>query len=147
MSETQLPIAGLIKIACIRSGLDADTVTRILTFALGLVDRHAAPEAARRLYDAVPGSEALARSPAAGPQKSSGGLFSGLMRGAAGLSGPAISEAMGAADALKKDGVDRDTLSRTLKATRRAVEFKTGHDFVGDALKTIPGVGKLMGAD
>ncbi|RZJ44646.1 MAG: hypothetical protein EON87_09415 [Brevundimonas sp.] len=136
----------MIKIACIRSGLDADKVTRILTLALGLIDRHAAPDSARRLYDAVPGSEALAKSPAGGPQKS-GGLFSGIMRGAAGLSGPAISEAMGAADVLKKDGVDRDTLSKTLKATRRAVEFKTGHDFVGDALKTIPGVGKLLGGE
>ena len=146
MSDNQLPVAGLIKIACIRSGLDVDKVTRILTLALGLIDRHASPDVAKRLYDAVPGSEALAKSPAAGPQKS-GGLFSGLMRGAAGLSGPAISEAMGAADTLKKDGVDRDTLSKTLKATRRAVEFKTGHDFVGDALKTIPGVGKLLGGD
>ena len=144
MSETQLPIAGLIKIACIRSGLDADKVTRILTLSLGLIDRHAAPDVARRLYEAVPGTEALARSAEAGPQKS-GGLFSGLMRGAAGLSGPAIAEAMGAADALKKDGIDRETLKRTLKATRRAVEFKTGHDFVGDALKTIPGVDKLLG--
>lgn len=147
MSENQLPIAGLIKIACIRSGLDADKVTRILTLSLGLIERHATPEVARRLYDAVPGSEALARSPAAGPVKGGGGLFGGLMRGAAGLSGPAIGEAMGAAEALKKDGIDRDTLTRTLKATRRAVEFKTGQDFVGDALKTIPGVAKLLGGE
>jgi hypothetical protein len=143
MSDTQLPIANLIRIASIRAELDEGRVARVLTLALGLVERHASPETARALYAAIPGAEGLARSPEAGPQKSTG-LFGGLLKSAAGLSGPAIGEAMGAADTLKREGVDKDTVTKVLKASRRAVEFKTGHDYVGDALKTIPGVDKVL---
>jgi hypothetical protein len=146
MSDKQLPIATLIRIASIRSELDEPRVARVLTMALGLVDRHATPATTRPLYEAVVGSEALAKSAEAGPKKATG-LFGGLLQGAAGLSGPAISEAMGAADALKREGIDKDTLTKVLKASRRAVEFKTGHDYVGDALKSIPGVGKVLGGE
>jgi len=114
-----------------------------LTGALGLLDRHAARERLAALYAAVVGAEAAARSKAA--ERPKRGLFGGLMASAGGVSGAAVAEAMGLLDRLKDEGVDKAALKRLLPAAREAVRSATGRDLLGEAVKSVPGVGPLLG--
>jgi len=70
-----------------------------------------------------------------------------LMKSTGGLSGAAIADAMGLLDRLKKAGVDKDDLKRLLPAARDRVRDATGRDLLGEAVKTVPGVGPLLGGD
>lgn len=114
-----------------------------LTGALGLLDRHAAREPLAALYAAVPGAEAAARSKAAARPKR--GLFGGIMASAGGVSGAAVAEAMGLLERLKDHGVDKAALKRLLPAARERVRAATGRDLLGEAVKSVPGVGPLLG--
>lgn len=126
------------------SGLSQDQARIALTGALGLLDRHAARETLVALFDAVPGAEAAARSEgAARPRR---GLFGGLIAGAGGLSGKAVAEAMGLLDQLEEAGVSKADLKRLLPAARERVRALTGRDLLGDAVRSVPGVGPLLGA-
>lgn len=125
------------------SGLDQDQARAALTGALGLLDRHAARETLVALYDALPGAEAAARSEAAARPKR--GLFGGLIAGAGGLSGKAVAEAMGLLDQLEDVGVSKADLKRLLPAARERVRALTGRDLLGEAVRSVPGVGPLLG--
>ena len=114
-----------------------------LTGALGLLDRHAAREAVTALYAAVTGAEAAARSKAA--ERPKRGLFGGLMASAGGVSGAAVAEAMGLLERLKAEGVDKAALKRLLPAARERVRAATGRDLLGEAVRSVPGVGPLLG--
>jgi len=125
------------------AGLSQDQARLALTGALGLLDRHAARETLIALYDAVPGAEAAARSKgAARPRR---GLFGGLIAGAGGLSGKAVAEAMGLLDQLDEVGVTKTELKRLLPAARERVRALTGRDLLGQAVRSVPGVGPLLG--
>ena len=114
-----------------------------LTGAVGLLDRHAGREPLTALYEAVDGAEAAARSKAA--ERPKRGLFGGIMASAGGVSGAAVAEAMGLLDRLKDEGVDKAALKRLLPAARERVRSATGHDLLGEAVKSVPGVGPLLG--
>ncbi|AQR60357.1 hypothetical protein BZG35_00820 [Brevundimonas sp. LM2] len=114
-----------------------------LTGALGLLDRHAAREPLVALYDAIPGTAAAARSESAARPKR--GLFGGLLAGAGGLSGKAVAEAMGLLDQLDEAGVSKADLKRLLPAARERVRALTGQDLLGEAVRSVPGVGPLLG--
>ncbi len=114
-----------------------------LTGALGLLDRHAGREPLAALYAAVEGAEAAARSKAA--ERPKRGLFGGIMASAGGVSGAAVAEAMGLLDRLKDEGVDKAALKRLLPAARDRVRAATGRDLLGEAVRSVPGVGPLLG--
>lgn len=128
------------------SGLDEARAWLAMTAALGLLDRHADPEALQALYDCVEGSERLARSEEAKP-KAGGGLFGGIMKSAGGMSGQAMAHAMGVLERLKRQGVSKDELKALLPAARDVLREATGRDLLGQAIGTVPGVGGLLGAD
>ena len=125
------------------SGLSQNQARVALTGALGLLDRHAARETLVALFDAVPGAEAAARSEGAARPKR--GLFGGLIAGAGGLSGKAVAEAMGLLDQLDEVGVSKADLKRLLPAARDRVRALTGRDLLGEAVRSVPGVGPLLG--
>lgn len=133
----------LLSQAAKAAGLTPDQTRAALTGALGLLDKHADRGSLADLYAAVPGAEDAARSPEAKPK--SGGLFGGLMKGAGGVSGAAIADAMGALDRMKKIGVDKDDLKRLLPVARDRVTQATGRDLLGEVIRTVPGVGPLLG--
>jgi hypothetical protein len=140
-----LSIAELVHGAAADAGVEPDKAWPALTGALGLIDKHATPETAAEVYAAIEGAEDLATSEEARP-RAGGGLFGGLMKGAGGLSGAAVADAMGLLDRLKRQGVDKAALKRLLPAARARVEAAAGRDVLGAAVKSIPGVGPLLGS-
>lgn len=141
--NTTISIEDVMSQAAAKAGLDGDQGRAALVGALGLLEKHAEAGARDAFYAAVPGAEALARSPEAKPR--GGGLMGGLMKSAGGVSGAAIGDAMGLLDRLKKIGVGKEELKRLLPAARDAVTHATGRDWMGEAVKTVPGVGALLG--
>lgn len=129
--------------AATAAGLNPDQARAALTGALGLLERHAAPEQCAALYAAVAGTEAAARSKAA--ERPRRGLFGGLMASAGGVSGAAVAEAMGLLERLKDHDVGKAELKRLLPAAREQVRAATGRDLLGDAVRSVPGVGPLLG--
>lgn len=124
--------------------LTPDQVRAALTGALGLLDKHADRGPLADLYAALPGAEHAAGSPEARPR--GGGLFGGLMKSAGGVSGAAIADAMGALDGMKRIGVHKDDLKRLLPVAREQVTQATGQDLLGDVIRTVPGVGPMLGS-
>lgn len=133
----------VVSAAAARAGLTETRAAAALTGALGLLDRHAGREPLAALYAAVDGAEAAARSKAA--ERPRRGLFGGIMASAGGVSGAAVAEAMGLLDRLKDEGVDKAALTRLLPAARERVRAATGRDLLGEAVKSVPGVGPLLG--
>ena len=129
-----------------RAGMDEARAWTAMTAALGLLEKHAEPEAAQSLYDCVEGSERLARADEARPI-AGGGLFGGIMKNAGGLSGQAMADAIGVLEQLKRRGVSKDDLKQLLPAAREALREAVGRDLLGDAIATVPGVGGLLGGD
>lgn len=117
-----------------------------MTAALGLLAKHADPDRIQPLYDAVDGAEFLARSEEARPRPV-GGLVGGVLKGAGGLSGPAVADAMGVVDRLARQGVDKAALKRLLPAAHEALDAAVGDDLLGRAIGSVPGVGPLLGGD
>lgn len=133
----------VVSAAAARAGLTETRAGTALTGALGLLDRHAGREPLAALYAAVDGAEAAARSKAA--ERPRRGLFGGIMASAGGVSGAAVAEAMGLLDRLKDEGVDKAALKRLLPAARERVRAAAGRDLLGEAVKSVPGVGPLLG--
>lgn len=125
------------------AGLTGAQARAALTGALGLLDRHAGRDALAALYAAVEGAETAARSRAA--ERPRRGLFGGIMASAGGVSGAAVAEAMGLLDRLRDEGVDKAALKRLLPAARERVRAATGRDLLGEAVRSVPGVGPLLG--
>lgn len=143
VTQTPLSFDAVATAAAASAGLTADQARAALTGALGLLDRHAGRETLAALYGAVSGAEDAARSPAAARPRR--GLFGGIMASAGGVSGAAVAEAMGLLDRLKDEGVDKAALKRLLPAARDAVRAATGRDLLGEAVRSVPGVGPLLG--
>ena len=143
MTSAALCFDDIIAASAVEAGLTEAQGQVALTGALGLLDRHAAREPLAALYAAVAGAEVAARSKAA--ERPKRGLFGGLMASAGGVSGKAVAEAMGLLERLKDDGVDKEDLKRLLPAARERVRAATGRDLLGEAVKSVPGVGPLLG--
>ena len=141
--STSIPLDDLIAAAAAKAGLTPEQARAALVAALGLLEKHAEPEAMAAVYAAVSGAGDAARSDEARPPR--GGLMGGLMKSAGGLSGKAIADAMAVLGRLEKIGVGRDELKRLLPAARNRLRAVTGADPLGEAVKTVPGVGALLG--
>lgn len=136
-------IESLIDEGATRTGLPPAKVRAALQGALGLLDKHAAPEKLKALYAAAPGAEVLARAPEARP-KGGGGLFGGLMKSAGGLSGAATADAMGALDRMKREGVSKEQLKVLMTLAVDRVRESSGRDLLRETLESVPGVGGLL---
>ncbi len=143
VTTTTLTFDDVATSAARTAGLTQAQGQAALTGALGLLDRHAGHEPLAALYAAVDGAEAAARSKAA--ERPKRGLFGGIMASAGGVSGAAVAEAMGLLDRLKDEGVDKAALKRLLPAARERVRAATGRDLLGEAVRSVPGVGPLLG--
>lgn len=139
-----LAIDDVISGAADTAALSPEQARTALVSALGLLDKHAETEALAAFYSAVPGAQGLARSDEARPPRA--GLMGGLMKSAGGLSGKAIGDAMAVLGKLEKIGVDREALKRLLPAARDQIRTATGRDWLGEVVKTVPGVGPLLGS-
>jgi hypothetical protein len=136
-------IDDIIAAGAAATGLNESQVRRALAGALGLLERHADGEKLAALHAAVPGAEALARSPD-GRIPPAKGLFGGLMKSAGGVSGAAVADAMAMMDQAAKAGVDRPHLKALLKAAEARIAEDSGKDVLREALRSIPGVGALL---
>ncbi len=143
MTSTALCFDDIVAASAAEAGLTEAQGQVALTGALGLLDRHATREPLAALYAAVAGAEAAARSKAA--ERPKRGLFGGLMASAGGVSGKAVAEAMGLLERLKEDGLDKNDLKRLLPAARERVRTATGRDLLGEAVRSVPGIGPLLG--
>ena len=128
-----------------RTRMDERQVKAALSGALGLIHKHADPAKTQALFQAVPGTQALAAAGA--PPKGGGGLMGGLMKAAGGAGGAAMSDALALQGRLGKQGVGQDDLKQLLPIARAFVQRKTGKDLLGDTLKSIPGVGSMLGGE
>lgn len=124
-------------------GVEPAAARRAVIAALGLLDRHAAVDAMEPLYLAVGGAREAAHSEAARPVRA-GGLFGGLMKAAGGVSGKAVADAMALLDQAEAQGLDKAALKALLGALRRRIGATTGRDILGDAIRSVPGVGPLL---
>lgn len=143
MTPSPLTFDSIVAASAADAGLSESQGAAALSGALGLLDRHAEREPLAALYAAVPGAEAAARSKAA--ERPRRGLFGGIIASAGGVSGKAVAEAMGLLERLKDGGLDKDDLKRLLPAARDRVRTATGRDLLGEAVKSVPGVGPLLG--
>ncbi len=143
MKDSDLTFDAVVTAAATQAGLTEAQGRAALTGALGLLDRHAGREPLAALYAAVDGAETAARSKAA--ERPKRGQFGGIMATAGGVSGKAVAEAMGLLDRLKDEGVDKAALKRLLPAARERVRSATGRDLLGEAVRSVPGVGPLLG--
>ena len=125
------------------AGLTPDQGRAALTAALGLLDKHADSDALTGFYAAVPGARDLARSDEAKPPR--GGFMGGLMKSTGGLSGKAIADAIAVLGRLETTGVGKPELKRLLPAARDQITAATGRDWLGEVVKSVPGVGALLG--
>ena len=137
----------LIQRASTATGLSADQARAGLAAALSLINKHGDDAKTGELFNAVPGSEGLAHEGDAMTAQKSGGLLGGLMRGAGGASGAAMSDAMAVGQKLAKQGVTLADMQNILPVAMQFVREKTGRDLLQDVLHSIPGIGGMLTAN
>jgi hypothetical protein len=135
-------IQDLFTEAASKTGLSETQVIAALAGSLGLMKKHGDPVPVQALFDGVPGTSDLAEAGAAAAPKPKGGLFGGLAKAAGGAAAP---DALALMERLKAQGVRSDALRSLLPVARDWVKTQTGRDLLGDALKTIPGAGGVLG--
>jgi len=140
---TEPTIDDIIAAAAEKARVTPEQARAVVAASLGLLVKHAAPEALAPALAAMPGAEAIARSSEARPPR--GGLFGGILKATGGLSGAVVADAMGMMDRMKKLGLERVDVKRILRSVRHQVQTSSGEDLVGAALKTVPGVGGMLG--
>jgi hypothetical protein len=129
--------------ATARTRLSETQVIATLSASLALIRNHAEPAKVQALFAAVPGASDLAEAGAEAPPKK--GLFGGLMSAAGGAGGAAMSDALALQGRLQKSGVRNEDLKGLLGVAREFVQRKTGQDLLGETLRSIPGVGGMLG--
>ena len=134
----------LIQRAAAATGLSTEQSRLGLSAALSLIQKHGQSEKVGELFEKVPGSAALADEGGAMTAQKSGGLLGGLMRGAGGASGAAMSDAMAIGQKLAKQGVTTSDMQNILPVAMNFVHEKTGGDLLREVLTSIPGLGPLM---
>lgn len=132
----------LIPHAAARTRLSETQVIAALAGSLGLMKKHGDPARVHALFDGVPGASDLAEAGEAAAPKPKGGLFGGLAKAAGGAAAP---DALALMDQLKRQGVHGDDLKGLLPVARDWVRDRTGHDLLGEALKSVPGAGAALG--
>ena len=132
--------------ATAKTRLNERQVIAALAGALGLIRKHGDPAKVQALFAGVPGTADLAAAGGEAAPKS-GGLLGGLMKAAGGAGGAAMSDALALQTRLNKQDVHSDDLKQLLPVARAFVQRKTGKDLLGETLRSIPGVGGMLGGD
>ncbi len=128
------------------TGLKPDQARAGLSAALSLINKHGDAAQTSELFGAIPGSQGLAEEGNAMTAQKSGGLLGGLMRGAGGAGGAAMSDAMAVGQKLAKQGVTLADMQNILPVAMQFVREKTGRDLLTDVLGSIPGIGPMLTA-
>ena len=136
----------LIERAAGATGLNTDQARAGLAAALSLIKKHGDEGQTGELFNAVPGSEGLSTEGDAMTEQKSGGLLGGLMRGAGGPGGAAMSDAMAVGQTLAKQGVTLADMQNILPVAMEFVREKTGTDLLQNVLGSIPGIGGMLTA-
>jgi hypothetical protein len=136
-------IDDIIRTAARDTQLSESQVRSALASALGLLEKHGDRDKVAALYAAVPGAEALAKSPEA-RIPAPAGVFGGLMHDLGGSTGAAVADATATMDKAAKAGVDRSKLKALLKSVEGQIAQGPGPSVLRDAFKSIPGVGALL---
>jgi len=137
-------IEELVEQASARTGLSLAQARLGLGAALSLIEKHGDRAKVVELLEAIPGTADLAAEGAALTQQKSGGLMNGLMRGAGGAGGAAMSDAMAMGQRLARQGITTSDMQAMLPVAMTFVRNKTGRDLLRDVLTTIPGLGRLL---
>jgi len=137
-------IEELVGQASARTGLTPAQARLGLGGALSLIEKHGDPAKVVELLQAIPGTADLAAEGAALLDQKSGGLMSGLMRGAGSAGGAAMSDAMAMGQRLARQGITTSDMQAMLPVAMTFVRAKTGRDLLRDVLTTIPGLGRLL---
>ena len=132
--------------AASKTRLNETQVIAALAGALGLIRKHGDAAKVQALFAGVPGTSDLAAAGAEAAPKS-GGLFGGIMKAAGGAGGAAMSDALALQGRLNRQDIHSDDLKQLLPVARGFVQRKTGQDLLGDTLRSIPGVGAMLGGD
>ena len=135
-------IEDLLPEASAKTGLSETQVIAALAGSLGLMKKHGDPARVSALFAGVPGTSDLAEAGQAAAPAKKGGLFGGLAKAVGGAAAP---DALALMDRLKAQGVSSGDLQKLLPVARQFVQTRTGKDLLGDALKSIPGSGALLG--
>ncbi|MBE7217528.1 MAG: DUF2780 domain-containing protein [Caulobacteraceae bacterium] len=134
----------LVARAASETGLSPDQSRLGLSAALSLIQKHADAGKVAELFTAVPGTQALADEGGAMTERKSGGLMGGLMRGAGGAGGAAMSDAMALGQRLAKEGVTTSDMQNILPVAVEFVREKTGGDSLREVLRSVPGLGPML---
>ena len=137
-------IEELVQKAAAHAGLSLEQSKSALSGALFLIDKHGAPDKVQSLFQAIPGSEAMAHDGAALTASKGGGLMAGLMAKAGGTSGAAMSDGMAMNQQLTRQGVTISDMQKILPLAMTWVQEKTGSDLLREVLASIPGLGPLL---
>ena len=137
----------LVQEASERAGLSPDQARLTLSAALALIEKHGDQAKVSELFGEIPGAADLAASGQALTQGKGGGLMAGLMRGAAGAGGAAMSDAMAMGQRLAREGITTSDMQAILPVAMTFVRDKTGRDLLREVLLSIPGLGKLLTGD
>ena len=136
-------IEELVQDASDRAGLSVDQARLTLSAALALIEKHGDPEKVAELFSEIGGARELAAS-GTSLTAGKGSLMAGLMRGAGGASGAAMSDAMAMGQRLAREGITTSDMQAILPVAMTFVNEKTGRDLLREVLLTIPGLGKLL---
>ena len=134
----------LVQRAAKATGLSLAQTRMGLSAAMSLIHKHGQPDQVARLFEAIPGSQALAGEGSAMTAGRPGGLMGGLLRNAGGAGGAAMSDAMALGQKLTKEGVTTSDMQNILPVAMDFVREKTGQDLLREVLTSIPGLGPLM---
>lgn len=140
-------IQELVEQSAVHAGLSQDQAGAALSVALFLIRKHGDAAKVDALFQAIPGSAELAEQGAGLAQNKGGGLMAGLMRGAGGAGGAAMSDAMAMGQQLARRGVTTSDMQKILPLAMAWVREKTGQDLLKEVLSSIPGLGPLLTAE
>ena len=121
-----------------------DQARLTLSAALALIEKHGDPAKVAELFTEIDGAAELAASGATLTEGKGSGLMAGLMRGAGGTGGAAMSDAMAMGQRLAREGITTSDMQAILPVAMTFVHEKTGRDLLREVLLTIPGLGKLL---
>ncbi len=137
----------LVEQSATHAGLSQDQARTALSAALFLIRKHGDAAKVDELFQSIPGSAELAEEGSGLAQNKSGGLMAGLMRGAGGAGGAAMSDAMAMGQQLARRGVTTSDMQKILPLAMGWVRDKTGQDLLREVLSSVPGLGPLLTAE
>lgn len=135
----------LVSLVSERLGVPTGVAEQAVGVVLGLLKDKANGQAALgRLFDAVPGAEALADQFPAEAPASGGGLMGGLLGKAADLMGGNAGDMADAFAAFQKTGLSMDQAQEMLPVAKDFMTEQVGEETVGELMDLVPVLKNLL---